>query len=148
MLLEEYVADRVRASEQAAHTRELELLRVIRAEEEPRQAEDEPRRGGWLARRRAARVEAKVQAQARDAVAGVVAGGTVRADGAGVAAEPTGQTRTVADSAPVAATPPTAPTTPTTPTPSTRPTRPTTPTAPTAAGVRSQAEREFQHAGR
>lgn len=60
MLLEEYVADRVRASETAATTRELELLRVIRADDAQEPA------GGWLARRRAARAQ---RAQRRDASA-------------------------------------------------------------------------------
>lgn len=60
MLLEEYVADRVRASETAAATRELELLRVIRADDT-----EEPA-GGWLARRRAARAQ---RARRRDVAA-------------------------------------------------------------------------------
>lgn len=58
MLLEEYVADRVRASETAATTRELELLRVIRADDA-----QEPT-GGWLARRRAARAQRRDAASA------------------------------------------------------------------------------------
>ncbi|WP_179150794.1 hypothetical protein [Leifsonia sp. NCR5] len=70
MLLEEYVADRVRASETAATTRELELLRVIRADDA-----QEPT-GGWLARRRAARAQ---RAQRRDASAQAAsAGASVR----------------------------------------------------------------------
>ena len=80
MLLEEYVADRVRASETAAHIRELELLRVIRAEGDGTRGDgtrgdgtrggrssdvtDQARRTGWLARRSAARARKAERASA------------------------------------------------------------------------------------
>lgn len=122
MLLEEYVADRVRASETAATTRELELLRVIRADDAQEPA------GGWRARRRAAR------AQRRDASAQAAsAGASVReapaaSDGPSAVA-PDAPSAELPD-APSAAVP-------------------AAPGAPTAAvPAESATQRELQHAGR
>ncbi|KRC49563.1 hypothetical protein ASE16_12610 [Leifsonia sp. Root227] len=78
MLLEEYVADRVRASETAAHIRELELLRVIRAADDGQDgdgakatrrsdAPGEARETGWSARRNAARARKAERVEARAA---------------------------------------------------------------------------------
>ena len=78
MLLEEYVADRVRASETAAHIRELELLRVIRAADDGQggdgakatrrsDAPGEARETGWSARRSAARARKAERVEARAA---------------------------------------------------------------------------------
>lgn len=81
MLLEEFVTERVRAQERAAHTRELEQLRIIHEDDGAR------RETGWLARRRAARADARAGAGA-----GV---------GVGVGAQP--QPESLAETAPVAA---------------------------------------------
>ncbi|QIZ99339.1 hypothetical protein [Leifsonia sp. PS1209] len=120
MLLEEYVADRVRASETAATTRELELLRVIRADDA-----QEPT-GGWLARRRAARAQRAQRAQRRDASAQAAsAGASVRE----APAAPEGPSAALPD-APSAAVP-------------------ADPGAPSAAVPAERAtQRELQHAGR
>lgn len=75
MLLEEFVTERVRTQERAAHTRELEQLRIIHEDDGAR------RETGWLARRRAARADARV--------------------GVGVGAQP--QPESLAETAPVAA---------------------------------------------
>lgn len=77
MLLEEFVTERVRTQERAAHTRELEQLRII-------QEDDGARRDtGWLARRRAARADARARAGAQP--------------------QPQPQPESVAETAPVAA---------------------------------------------
>lgn len=59
MLLEEFVTERVRTQERAAHTRELEQLRIIHEDDGAR------RETGWLARRRAARADARARAGAQ-----------------------------------------------------------------------------------
>lgn len=62
MLLEEFVTERVRTQERAAHTRELEQLRIIQEDDGGRHET------GWLARRRAARADARAHVGAQEPV--------------------------------------------------------------------------------
>lgn len=122
MLLEEFVTERVRTQERAAHTRELEQLRIIHEDDGAR------RETGWFARRRAARADTR---------AGAGAGAGVGV-GVGVGAQP--QPESLAETAPVAAA---GEHDATAPLP-----QPTAQETAQEAASRPARERELQHAGR